>query len=564
MEWLQLRSKPIAVGVVFMVLLTLATYEAMPLLFQVPFLLYALFIYLVLAQGPTNENNHESSLWLTPERYALIVLGASVFFMSLRILPFLRFGEAPLGYDTGFYWRYFTLVTPAGTSLKTLGTSNIAYTPWFIAYHLGISPLVAIHALHLLHQALTLGALYFLARSLPVSKRQRETIGVIVLILAAVSINQYMGYWWMFYKQSAALPFLLFALGFFLRGQWIALPLAAVGAAVHLQTAIPFSIALALYLAIRIVWQLSRTRRIDRETFWLTISAIIGAGLILSLKTKEDIANYFEFIFRYKGLATTGALWEVEHRKGLFIPFATMRLNSLFYLPFATLGFLQQLKLFRSAATEGRMLLFPILVAVLLALSSAPVLYQHRNLIALDSMVLLLAAPVLLTFLIRIRQYAMSQLWLGLLGIGALLFSAGVILNHPPQFTTSEAAELTAVMEMVGSQRPYVYTMATDAMYTPWVYAYTGFEPTIAPGWLTWDLWTYTMWNQFWSTRENVDREAMLAMYKKPIYLFIGDRQQPSLALRRFLRENPRITNISPHVWKFLPFNLDKPSSTHL
>ena len=130
---------------------------------------------------------------------------------------FIRYGATPLGYDTGFYWQYFNLVAPNGTSAGYVGAnSSIAYTPWFPYYFLGLSAIPTINLLHLLHQSTTFGALYFLARSFRPRIALLPTLAV-TMFLFAIDINQFMAFWWMFFKQSMAFPILIFATALYLR-----------------------------------------------------------------------------------------------------------------------------------------------------------------------------------------------------------------------------------------------------------------------------------------------------------------------------------------------------------
>ncbi len=518
------------------------------------FLAYGLFVFFILREyitkKPTTDTALDNTHW-RPWLIAVLVF-ALAFFVASRLYLFIRYGEAPLGYDTGFYWQYFHLIIPAGKIGHAIGTNHLAYAPWFPLGFLGFSALQTIHILHVFHQMLTLGAFYFLLRSLPAGNR--TPVWVTGLFLFTISINQFMAFDWMFYKQSMAMPFLLLALGLFLRGSWLAFPLAIFGAAIHLYPTIPFAIAFALFLVIQVIKSRMSKQPLERSVRYLALGGIAAFILLLLLKGPSDIKDHANYFLRFNGLATSGPSWGISQAKGLFLPFATFRLNALFYLPFTIIGVLVS---YHSQLFPGRLQTLPILFTVSLILGIFPFLYQNRSLILLDVFMILMAAYPLTLFMKRILGTISGRLVVGTLFIGSVLFTSRVIWHIEPQLYSDEARELSRLrigapnfLRSVGD-----YVMATSSLYTPWVYAYADFESTIAPGYLTWDRWNLDMWQEFWSGRSDARRIELLAVYgtRHPIFMFFGNHQTVDPRLKRFFSHDPHITPVSPHFLKYTP-----------
>lgn len=532
----------------YIFLVAAATFGIMPLRYQIPFLLYAIFIFAVLWDPLHRPEEIEAVA--DEKRYkkffSFLLLFSFAFLLISRLLPFIRWGEAPLGYDTGFYWQYFNLITGNGTSANAVG-SRIAYSFWFPYYYLGFSPLFTISALHVLHQIATAGALYFLIRSLPFQRTIKLTSSV-VLFLFATSITQFMGYWWMFYKQSMAIPFLLLGIALFLRRSPLAIPVLAFGAALHAPIAVPFGLALIFFLFFRCILCIVKKEPIDRDVWILIVSIVLTLPLLFFLQI--DFHALFEHFFLLSGLATNAPAWQIAPMKGLFIPFSTFRLNIIFYLPFALLGVLT-LPSWLIARKNKNLALLPILGLITFVLAAFPFLYQHRFLVVLDLMLMLFASFPLALFFTRLSELRYIKIIICVFVLGLLLFSTRVIWNNPPQIYPDEIAEIRTIKDM---RKPGDYAMTISAIYTPWLFAFTDFQETIVPGWLYWIKWDLAMWKQFWQSANDERRHELLRMYgDHDIYLFIGKRDNPHPNLKKFIETDPHFTKISTYLWRYSP-----------
>ena len=98
-----------------------------------------------------------------------------------------------------------------------------------------------------------------------------------------------------------------------------------------------------------------------------------------------------------------------------------------------------------------------------------------------------------------------------------------------------------------------LYTIATDALYTPWVHAFSKL-PAIGPGYFH-DQWSYDDWKEFWSGNNNERRHELLRIYKAPLYLFVGEHISDYLKYVQFIKSDAHFTRVSPHIWKYNPYD---------
>src|SRR3989338_443688 len=190
----------------------------------VPLVLYFLFIKFVTPDGLSDFTRNAFILYavfifwivwrhtLQPERvydqvtekkfFSYLLLGSAIFFVATRILLFIRYGEAPLGYDTGFY-----LESVRGAFNDIDAQRTFRALLWIPFRWLNIPEIFILHGLYVLFQFLILGSLYTLARTLKISSRLQY--GAVAIFLLAVSLPQFFAFWWMFYQMELALAFLL-------------------------------------------------------------------------------------------------------------------------------------------------------------------------------------------------------------------------------------------------------------------------------------------------------------------------------------------------------------------
>ena len=107
--WKRLRDRvPTSVlwGALFLVALLLLAPRDLSWLEIVSFFSYAIFLFWVIWMHASKPGVTLASLSKTKHIFLILLVIGVVLFVVTRSLPFIRFGETPLGYDTGFYLRY--------------------------------------------------------------------------------------------------------------------------------------------------------------------------------------------------------------------------------------------------------------------------------------------------------------------------------------------------------------------------------------------------------------------------------------------------------------------------
>jgi len=153
--------------------------------------------------------------WLNLHKVLLI--GTVVLYFFLLILPFIAFGQHPLGYDTGFYRRYLTNPNISIPNLPVPGLDHTVFAPRIFLdfiHTLGFSPDVGLYGSYILLCLIFVVVFYFFVR-----EYTDKSIALIALGLLVLSPIQYTGYWFMLYKNFFGLIF-FFLTFIFLKKKW--------------------------------------------------------------------------------------------------------------------------------------------------------------------------------------------------------------------------------------------------------------------------------------------------------------------------------------------------------
>lgn len=509
------------------------------------FITYSIFIFWVLRGDMVRvrtKARNKGDEPLSPLLITILVFAILVFLAS-RFMPFLRFGMAPLGYDTGFYIgsikSLYQPLTPANSFLYQL------FSPFSAA---GFSPIFLFHSLYIFFQVSIVGALWFFASSLHTPRRKK--IAVILVALFALSSIQFLAYWWAFAQQMLAASFLIGSIAFFLRRSLWALPFAVLTFLVHTPTGVAlfFGVLIALVLyGIRVV-VLRRFRDKQLERVFLVGALFFLVGLLAKWSDIHNLITVFEEYGIWLANVPTVQLNEF---RGLFLVPDALRILLFGIFPFSLFTLLTPRtwgleKMGRQSVRAGLLFLYG-LVAFLGFVSFAPVIYQARFGIMLELVLLLFAAPALLQLV--------ESFWSDRYGKGALLlltmfFVFGLSLMVWQQDAMVRREELADIMSISDKVEHNATMLVTDSYYAPWLWGFFSWN-TISPGYLG-DTWSIDTWNIFWSTGSDAERATLLSNRGiDSLYLYVGDRQRTGLPFERFLRESNLFTRITPHVWKF-------------
>lgn len=549
-HWVKLRNA--SLFIVYVTLTILATPRFLSLPLQLSFFVYALFVFGVVWKSlmspsvePSKPTPNTPDTKFSQKFFLYLLIFSGIFLVATRLYLFARYGEAPLGYDTGFYLKF---VGPWGFANKPLPT----FLHWAPLYVLGISPITILHWVYILLQFLIAGALYTLTRTL--TPTSRLSYAAVAVFLFSISLTQFFAFWWMFYNTMLALAFLLLTMALLHRKSLLAVFTGGFGAAIHPPTFLPLGLTFFFFTIFQIVRSALARKWPSKET-WIIISLgvlMLAWGMTVG---RNGIITGFGYLLRHKFLSINFPALEIEQAKGLFIDFKMFHLTNIWILPFTILGLLSSLYqacLRRQHSSSPRSLFMGILFFVLFLLAYFPFVYQHRFSILLDLMIIWFAVRPLTHFLQSCSSYSTGHIMNALLVGGLVLNTSLIVWHQEPQLFPEE---LENIKDIATLAEPNAYAMSLDGLYAPWVYAFSN-RPTITPGYLNWDQWNLSKWAEFWHGKSNARRHELLKTYSQPLYIFIGKRLNLELPYQKFIRNDPHFKNINPQVWKYDSSNI--------
>ncbi len=537
---------------VYAVLIAVVTPPVVSWGIRLAFYAFALLVFSVVWPDDARARSASLTSSLLQHRAFLgVLIVAGLMLVVSRLLPFLRYGPTPLGYDTGFYLS--SIPGALDGILNEYGHRTVRALIWLPLSWLGIAPIAYLHGLYVLTQFLIAGMVYAVARTIRAS--HAFAVGATSLFLFAMSIPQFLAYWWMYYQTELAIAFLLAALVLLRRRSLLAFVIGAFGAAIHPATFLPFVIALAVFLAIQLLRSLVRLRPLDSGTRFLLLGSVLTT--LATVPFTERIAGFVRTYlrptaFKYGWFITDYPIQFQAQFSGLYVPLPLVHLAGVYVLPFAAVSIVRFVwwKWSRDVEVNARFLFLLVYGTILLAMAIAGVIYANRYLIYLDLILVLVAAPSLVRFVQASLRDRAGYAIAALLGVGLLIHGGTVIAKQEPHILESERRELIALTALAESG---AYAMSTISHYTPWVSAFSG-RTTIDPGYLSANRWSYAMWQEFWSGKSDARRHELLEMYRRPIYVFMGSRAlEDQLPYIRFIQTDPYFTQVSPHVWRYVP-----------
>ncbi len=552
-----LLSRSIIPFVLYNIIIALILPWQLSLWIKVVFVLYSVFLFWMIWEVVSTK---EYSLGTDQhkKRFFYYLLGGAIVFLAVtRLYLFVRFGAFPLGYDTGFYMDSINSIdTAAAPSLDSATRASIAAARavrtylWVPFLWLGIPSAYILNGLYLLFQLLLAGSVYMLARSFHCSSRL--VYGAVAVFLFAVSIPQFLAFWWIFYQMELAVALLLMTIVLLQRRSVLAAVTGSFGALIHPATFFPFLIVLVLFLMLQIVRSLFQRRMLEKETLFI-LGAILIAFVVVQQFGQEFIRAYTGGVTHDYGWFLTNFPAHVQVMySGLYIDFNLFQLANVYLLPFFAIGLL----LFLLGKIRGKdsvlvspLLMLLIFLVTLFVLAYFPFIYHHRFLIILDFMLIIFASYPLSLLMVRLLKDRQGRVMLGLLLFGFVLQNGYIVWSQKPQLYPDELAEIKSINTIA---QPLDYAMTTESIYTPWVKAFSKRE-TIDPGFLRTNRWSYDMWKEFWEGGSNTRRHELLQMYDRPMYIFIGNIVPDNVAYKRLIISDPSFMKVSPHIWRYDP-----------
>lgn len=524
-----------------------------PWFIQAIFFLYSAFIFWTLStvrKAWSRAPHAISSLDEPPAGngrwVAFVAISSLVLLLLTRLVPFLRFGEAPLGYDTGFYVG--SLKALAAPTTLTISALYLTLIPFFAA---GLPPLFLFHFFHVLFQLFLAGSIYFLVSSLSIPFRNRLT--VCAMALFSLSAVQFLGYWWAFTQQMLGMGFFLIALALLIRGSPWMMVFVPITLLVHTSTGAALFLSLIVLSIIYGIQLCFKRRYVHPRAAKMFAAGVLLASIAFIIK-RSDIANVFSDVLGTYGILLSNAPPErLNEFRGLFVDTKAFRLLVLGFIPFSIFTVLHPSTWIRQPINQSFfyrqfLLLYSVLLTLLL-LTLLPVIYQSRFSIMLDLIVLVFAAPAFLLFVEYFSTDRAGKLLVGLLLTFPLVSIGLYVTQQQSMISSQELRDIKKIPSLLG---PGAGILATDSLYAPWLWGFFG-PSTVSPGYLG-DSWDYATWAKFWIGTSDERRLRLLETRdhpQPPVYIYIGERQTRGLPFEKFVRTSPAFTQITPNLWKF-------------
>lgn len=426
--------------------------------------------------------------WL--DMHTILLIGAVILYLFLCTVPFVISGQQPLGYDTGFYRRY--LVNP-GVSFPNPPVPGVDHTiiaPRIfldIVRFLGLSPDLSLYGSYILLCLVFAVVFYFF-----VKEYTNKNIALIALALLILSPVQYIGYWFMLYKNFFGLIF-FFLTFIFLKKKlfWPALLCAFIVPLSHQTTTILLLGILGGYILLTLLFH---KKFLISELIILTLTFFTYLYLHPHVQQKIDAPPVGVFIEKLDFLLMT---------------------VSLILLTLA--GFPKFIKVLR----ENLLLLALGGISIIFPLLSLP--YYQRIFLFTNYWLILGAAIGLYGLVVSDSgKENRHRKWIPIV-VAILLISQGGQLIHEisrfkPLITPDIVAEIIGLQKIV----PDNASILTSVRLTPWVHGWTTAK-VYAPGILK-DQHPSWEWQSYWSGSVN-ERVAFLSTFPKPVYIFIDHSQ---------------------------------------
>jgi len=100
---LRLLISKMAPFIIFLALIIIAIPRTIPLINRLIFFIYSIFVFWIFQNAINTERIHTTNNKKSDIVWKIILFFSVIFILMSRIILFMRFGEVPLGYDTGFF-----------------------------------------------------------------------------------------------------------------------------------------------------------------------------------------------------------------------------------------------------------------------------------------------------------------------------------------------------------------------------------------------------------------------------------------------------------------------------
>jgi len=494
----------------YLILIFLATPWNANIWVKIPFWLFSLF--LVLSIGFNKKEGRDakqfSDLWI------LIPLGIVIL---TRMILFIHYGEAPLGYDTGIYLKHFE---DAFLEVKSSGVIKTIYPVSFITdilYFFGWRTSYLLSVFYILLNIFTGLGIYVVSR-----EYFDRRAAFFSFFIFSISFSQFLFFWWFYWRMMFAILFTLVSFYLIEKKSWLLVPVAGFMGAVHPLSLLPFGLAMILKFIF------------SKDRKFLLFSGI-GIVIVTFSVSFREIIGYFPYFINGHGFIQGYPDYLAQELTGQFVDFNIYRSFVLIYLPFAILG---AVKFFKDRRFSYLFFYFCINFSIIYL----NFIFHNRYIILFDLVAIILAGPVFSDFINKLSENRFGKIISTILILGSIASALFFVLKTEPLV---KAEELKEIKSLSLKTEKNAYVMATSSYYSPWIYGYSG-RKTIAPGLFEYDKWDLDKWRNFWFNSNLNLRYSLLNEYEKPLYIFTGEKSG-----QMDFSSDKAFSKISDKIWKY-------------
>jgi len=444
-----------------------------------------------------------------------------------RLIPFLK-NEVFLGYDTGLYRKHIEVFL---SYLPSIPPSNLhpsillSKETWGAFVLFDILYLIGLNISQILFLFFFLLNLFFGLGIYLVTKRFfNKKAALFSFFLFAISITQFKTYWFLYYKQILATFLLLTALWLLKKKSYLAV---FVGGFIGIVHPIPFFV-FGLILFFHFLFN-------KEKKYHFIVGVLI---LLISLPF------YFLFIPQvfFVILKKLNPIGKAIVYGGRFFDFKDYIRASIFYFPFALLGFIYLIK-----KRRFNYFFFWFLLSFLIIYFG--IIFHNRFIPIFDIVAIILGGVGINEILKRIPKdyYLWARIGIFFLFSAMIFFLFQNVINTQPLITKKELSEIQKIDKITEKDS---FVVSSISHYSPWLYGYTH-RKIIAPGmlWYSGKL-KRKDWYLFWSTDEPEIRHKFLDKYKGPVYIFVGERDV--FNLKEKFETDPSIEKVGEMLYKYI------------
>ncbi len=435
-----------------------------------------------------------------------VLFGLAIFLILLvRVIPYVD-NSIPLGYDTGIYKYAFEEFALKGFSVDPWVKGAIS--PGFLylfsfLYGLGVNSNFILIGLFILFNVLLGVSVYLFAK-----EYFNSTVGIIAILLFALSVIQFKVFSYLYYKNIIALSAFLLAFVFLKKEKrYLFVIFGAIVGIMHLPTLYIFGLSYILFT----IFQYKEWKR-----------NVLSGVLILAITAIFYIGFYKEAVLPLISPLAQSFVSPGESA-GTFVSFFVYQFSTLAYLPFAILGFIYLIK----KKQFNALFFWTILNASIVYFQF---FFFNRFIIHLDIALIILASAGF--------YLLMQSKKIGVLITVILMLSAGfVTIQESYSATPLITSQDLELIQKINQTEQDASVIAISSEYSPWVLGYSQ-RKTIAPGLFNENKWNQSEWDEFWKVTDKNSTQEMLWVYRKPLYLFAGTKDFSNPCFTLYLENN--------------------------